>query len=289
MLTALQLQQHRRRRTLPSLKQQYHEYILQRIESHKNSLSRRELLELGNEAVAEMETAQGDQFLLTEVLLTDWVDRLVYKRLRLQPYSRWARHFKQLRTAQREPTHWGIDRRSPVLHILDRLEPGDTALIIGNDAAPIAFLLAAHDVEVVFTGNDMTFVDQVESRVSEEALGHYCSTYVAPIGQFGCGLPERVHLIAIDTGTLESHRAGDRRTILERLMDRTRPGGVHLILPSEHAIAPEAYLSHYAEWAREDPAPEKKKPARSFGIAMGKPPEIAEVATEAPRSRDVSA
>ena len=34
MLTALQLQQQRRRRTLPSLKQQYHEYILQRIESH---------------------------------------------------------------------------------------------------------------------------------------------------------------------------------------------------------------------------------------------------------------
>ena len=45
MLTALQLQQQRRRRAVPSLKQQYHEYLLQRIESYKNSLSRRELLE----------------------------------------------------------------------------------------------------------------------------------------------------------------------------------------------------------------------------------------------------
>lgn len=289
MLTALQLQQQRRRRALPSLRQQYHEYILQRIESHKNCLSRRELLQLGNEAVTEMESAQGDQFLLTEVLLTDWVDRLIHKRLRLQPYSRWAKHFKQLRSAQREPTHWGIDRRSPVARVLDRLEPGDTALVIGNDAAPVAFLLAAHDVEVVFTGSDMTFVDQVESRVSEEALGHYCATYVAPVGQFGCGIPERVHLVAIDTATLGAYRAGERRAIIERLMARTLPCGVHLILPSEHALAPEAYLTHYAEWAREDPAPEKKKATRSLGVTLGKPPKIAEVPVEPARSRDVSA
>jgi hypothetical protein len=289
MLTALQLQQQRRRRTLPSLKQQYHEYILQRIESYKNSLSRRELLELGNEAVTEMETAQGDQFLLTEVLLTDWVDRLIHRRLSLQPYRRWAKHFKQLRTAQREPMHWGVDRRSPVVRLLDRLEPGDTALVIGNEAAPVAFLLAAHDVEVVFTGSDMTFVDQVESRVSEEALGHYCATYVAPVGQFGCGIPDRLHLVAIDTGTLESHRAAERRSIIERLMSRTHPGGVHVILPSDHALAPEAYLSHYAEWTREDPAPEKKKPSRSFGLLLGKPPEVSEGLARPPQSRDVPA
>jgi hypothetical protein len=289
MLTALQLQQQRRRRALPSLKQQYHEYILQRIECHKNNLSRRELLELGDQAVAEMGTAQGDQFLLTEVLLTDWVDRLIHKRLRLKPYSRWAKHFKQLRAAQREPTHWGIDQRSPIVRVLDRLEPGDTALVIGNDAAPVAYLLAAHDVEVVFTGSDMTFVDQVESRVSEETLGHNCVTYVAPIGQFGSGIPERVHLVAIDTGTLESHRAAERRAIIDRLMVRTHPCGVHLILPSDHALAPEAYLSHYAEWTREDPAPERKKAARSFGVTMGKPPEVSEARAETHRSRDVPA
>ncbi len=84
MLTALQLQEQRRRRAVPSLKQQYHEYILQRIESYKNSLSRRELLDLGDMAISEMETAQGEQFLLTEVLLTDWVDRLFHRRLGLE-------------------------------------------------------------------------------------------------------------------------------------------------------------------------------------------------------------
>lgn len=257
---------------MPSLKQQYHEYILQRIEAYKNSLSRPELLDLGNEAVAEMEAAQGDQFLLTEVLLTDWVDRLIHKRLSLQPYSRWSKHFKQLRTAQREPTRWGIERRCPITRLLPRLEPGDTALILGNDAAPIAYLLAAHDVEVIFAGSDMTFVDQVESRVAEEALGHFCSTYVAPTTDFPPELSPQVNIVVVDTATLGLGTSARRREVIERLMERTAPTGVHLIVPSAHALAPEAYLSHYAEWTRED-STEKRRPARSFGILLGKPPD----------------
>lgn len=274
MLTALQLQQQRRRRAVPSLKQQYEEYILQRIESYKNSLSRRELLDLGDEAIAEMDTARGEQLLLTEVLLTDWVDRLIRKRLSLQPYSRWARHFRKLRQAQREPTRWGIDRRCPLTVLLPRLEPGDAALVIGSDAAPAACLLAAHEVQVTFLGADMTFVDQVESRVAEEALGHCCATYVAPTGHLPPEVPVEVHLVVIDTGTLDSEPAGRRRAILATLMERTAPGGVHLILPSDQALAPEAYLSHYAEWVREEPGSERRRPARSFGVLLSRPPAV---------------
>ncbi|HXG43273.1 MAG TPA: hypothetical protein VNJ71_00805 [Gemmatimonadales bacterium] len=271
MLTALQAQQQRRRRPVPSLKQQYQEYVLQRIEGYKNSLSRRELMELGDEALAEMEAAENGQFFLTEVLLADWVDRLIYRRLGLQPYSRWARHFRELRAAQREPTRWGIDPRSPVTRILPRLEPGDTALVIGSDAAPVAYLLAAHDVEVVFTGPDLTFVDQVESRVAEEALGHYCATYVAPVGHLPPGLPP-VHVVVFDTGALDGETASSRRRIVQTLQEQTAPGGVHLIVPTEHALAPEAYLSHYSEWIREDLESRRRRPQRRAGILLGKPP-----------------
>lgn len=287
MRTTLQLQQQRRRRAAPSLKQQYEEYILQRIESFKNSLSRREVLDLGDEAIAEMESARDDQFLLTEVLLSDWVDRLIRKRLGLQPYSRWARYFRELRAAQREPTRWGIDRRCPVIQLVPRLEPGDTALVIGNDAAPVAYLLAAYDVQVVFTGPEMTFVDQVESRVAEEALGHLCTTFVTPTGHFPCELTEPVQLVVLDTGTLDGVTAPACREFLQRLMERTSPGGVHLILPSEHALAPEALLTHYGEWTREDTATERRRPARSFGILLAKPTSAG--SSPAAESRDVPA
>jgi hypothetical protein len=288
MLTAIQLQQRRRPRQVPSLKQQYHEYILQRIEGYKNSLSRRELLDLGNEAVAEMELARSGQFLLTEVLLTDWVDRLIHKRLGLQPFSRWQKHFKQLRSAQREPTRWGIEPRCPVIGLLPRLEPGDAALVIGTDVAPIAYLLASHDVAVTFLGSDLTFVDQVESRLAEEALGHYCATYVTPTGQLPLEVPEQVQLVVFDTGTLDTETQSVRRAILERLMARTAPGGAHLVMPSSHALSPEAYLSLYPDWSREDQRGVRRKPARSAGILLGKPPE--EPASSHPiSSHDVSA
>src|SRR4026207_673659 len=87
MLSALQIEQQRPRRPLPSLKQLYHEYILQRIEDYKNGLRRNELLNLANEAFAEMGTTQEAQFVLTEVLMADCVDRLINRRLRL-PSSR---------------------------------------------------------------------------------------------------------------------------------------------------------------------------------------------------------
>jgi hypothetical protein len=272
MLTAIQLQQQRRRRSVASLKQQYQEYLLQRIEAYKNSLSRRELLALGDEAVSELGAAQCEQFLLTEVLIADSVDRLIHKRLALQPYKRWSKGFRELRAAQREPTRWGIERRSPITQLLPRLEPGDTALVLGVDAAPLAYLLAAHDVSVTFCGDDMTHVDQVESRVADEALGHCCGTYVAPTGQFPPDLPSQVTIVIMDTGVLDPHTSNQRRAIIDRLMERTAPCGVHLLVPSTHALAPEAYLSHYGEWIREDRVAEKRKPSSSCGVMLGKPP-----------------
>ena len=124
--------------------------------------------------------------------------------------------------------------------------------------------------------------------VAEEALGHYCVTYVTPTGQLPHDLRSQVHLVVLDTGTLNPETSSARREILHKLMDRTAPGGVHLVVPSEHALAPDAYLSHYGEWTRENLPPEKRRPARSFGLLLGKPPEVAERAAPRPASRNAT-
>jgi hypothetical protein len=271
MLTALQLEQHRPRRPLPSLKQLYHEYILQRIEDYKNGLRRNELLNLANEAFAEMGAAQDAQFVLTEVVMADCVDRLISRRLRLPSYRRWVAQFKELRAAQREPTHWGIDRRCPLQLLLPRLEPGDCAMVIGADAAPLAFLLSAHEVSVLYMGCDMTFVDQVESRVAEEGLSEWCITYVAPAGYWPGEVLARAHIVVVDTGTLDMLSARQRRDLFHILQDHTEPGGAHLILPSDRALAPEAFLSFYQGWHRDGPASEKRRQARPASLLVGKP------------------
>src|SRR5947207_3446387 len=144
MLTATQVRQtHRRRRSPYSDKQHYQEYILQRIEGFKNSIGRDELLRLGDEAASELQTASEGQFLLTEVLMLESVDRLIMKRLALRPYSRWRRQFLKLREAQRTPTHWGLEPTCPLARLLPRIEAEDVALVIGSGAEPATYLLAA--------------------------------------------------------------------------------------------------------------------------------------------------
>ena len=60
-----------------SLRQEYEEFLFQRIEEYKNTLSRAALLLVGDEAVRELEIAAADQYLLTEVLLLEHVDRII--------------------------------------------------------------------------------------------------------------------------------------------------------------------------------------------------------------------
>ena len=90
------------RRPPRSLKQEYQEFLLQRIEEHKNALTREELLEIGDEAVHELEESAAGQYLLTEVLLLEHVDRIIARRLRLPSFPRWRQKHRALRGAQRE-------------------------------------------------------------------------------------------------------------------------------------------------------------------------------------------
>src|SRR2546428_9969490 len=95
------------RRAPRSLKQEYQEFILQRLEEYKNTVPRAELLKIGDEAVRELQTSNHDQYLLTEVLLLEHVDRIIARRLRLPSFPRWRPKHPALRQAQRQPSPWG--------------------------------------------------------------------------------------------------------------------------------------------------------------------------------------
>src|SRR6058998_1569940 len=150
MLNALNDDQPSRiaRRPPRSLKQEYQEFLLQRIEEYKNTLSREELLEIGDEAVRELEASAAGQYLLTEVLLLEHVDRIIARRLRLPSFPRWRQKHRALRAAQRAPTHWGLEPDGPLVSAVRRLEPGDLAVVVGAAALPAALFIAAHDAEV---------------------------------------------------------------------------------------------------------------------------------------------
>jgi len=262
VLTATQVRQsHRRRRSPYSDKQHYQEYVLQRIEGYKNSIGRDELLRLGDEAASELQATAEGQFVLTEVLMLESVDRLIMKRLSLRPYRRWRQQFLRLRAAQRTPTHWGLEPQCPLSPLLPRIEPEDSALVVGSAAAATTFLLAAHEAEVIFLADDLGSVERVESRMATEALSSLFDSYVTqfdPIPEFLRFLQD-FDIIVLDPGVLLELSSTARLDLILDLQQRSRPGGVHIILPTCPALAPESLRSMYGGWTREEEPKRKRK------------------------------
>ncbi len=229
------------RRAPRSLKQEYQEFILQRLEEYKNTVPRAELLKIGDEAVRELQTSAQDQYLLTEVLLLEHVDR-----------PRWRQKHRTLREAQREPTHWGFDRGHPIVPWAERLEPGDIVVVLGAAALGEALFLAAHDAEVFLLDQDLGAVEAAEGRaVSEQLAG----AFQALVINFGSWFPDLApSLVAIAAGSLSQLRTKQRASLIADLQVRTPSGGVHVILPpaAENRevipLGPETLQALYRGW-----------------------------------------
>jgi hypothetical protein len=257
MLTSVPLQTHKTgmtpvRRLPRSLKQEYQEFILQRIEEYKNTVPRAELLKIGDEAVRELHASAQDQYLLTEVLLLEHVDRIIARRLRLPSFPRWRHKHRALREAQREPTHWGLGRAHPLVPWASRLEPGDVTVVLGAPALGEALFLAAHDAEVFLLDQDLGAVEAAEGRAVTEQLA---GAFQALVINFGSWFPDlSPSLVAIAPGSLGALRSKQRASLIADLQVRTPSGGVHVILPptAEHRevipIAPEALQTLYRGW-----------------------------------------
>ena len=265
----------RQRAPLPSPRQQYEEYILQRIEDYKNSLSREEVLRLGNDALAELSEGPEGQYFLTEVLMQEAVDQLIKKRLKLPAFPKWRRNFAERREAQREPTHWGIERASALVALLPRLEPGDHALVVGSSGETAACLLAAWDLRVTCLLGDDATCTRVENRMAAESLTRGFTAYVVLLGSWFPELELPVHLVVLDAATLAELPAPRRLALLARLQDVTPPGGVHVVLPGPGGVAPETWLSLYPDWERLPVrfAPQRRgtKRAAPPGLLLGRP------------------
>ncbi|MGQ0562992.1 MAG: hypothetical protein ACT443_14100 [Gemmatimonadota bacterium] len=72
-------------------RQQYQAWVEEQIEEYKTALTREELLDLAEQAVQELFTSPDGQYPLTEILLCDAVDTLLFRRLNLPDYKHWLK------------------------------------------------------------------------------------------------------------------------------------------------------------------------------------------------------
>jgi len=74
-----------------SPRQQYIEWVEDRVEDFKANVSRDDLLAFAEQAVDDLFGSQDGQYPLTEILLRDAVDALIVRRLGLPTYRQWLR------------------------------------------------------------------------------------------------------------------------------------------------------------------------------------------------------
>lgn len=273
MLRGTDTRRARARRPPPSLKQQYQEYVLQRIETYKNSLGRSRLIEIGGEAAAEMQDSCAGQFLLTEVLMQEAVDRLIVKRLRLPSFNKWKQQYAERRRAQRELTHWGLEPDGILAALLPRVEPEDQVLVAGPAVAPAAYLLAAYEATVTYIAADIGSVERMEAGLADEALAGAAECFFV---QPGCWLPpfgSPLDLVVVDASALIETDPGDRAVFVRQLQAVTAAGGIHLLLPGRGGLAPEAMVAWYEGWSRDQVARTRRRGAAhpSRGVVLTKP------------------
>ena len=72
-------------------RQLYLAWVEEQIEDYKSSLSRDALMTVADEAVQQLFDSPDDQIPLTELLLRDAVDMLLFRQLKLPTYRQWLR------------------------------------------------------------------------------------------------------------------------------------------------------------------------------------------------------
>ncbi|MCH7489792.1 MAG: hypothetical protein IID05_03765 [Gemmatimonadetes bacterium] len=248
------LQPDRPRRRTQSLRQEYEQFILQRIEEYKDQLSRAQVLGLGDEAVRDLEVGPEGQLVLTEILMLDHVDRIIKKRLRLPTFRRWREKHVNMRRAQRQPTHWGLASDTPLSEIVPLLEESDLTLVVGTQVAAVGFLVAAHDIDVLLIDQDLAGVEAAESHAAAEALaGRFQALVISLGGWFPDVNPT---LVVMDPNLIATLDDTTAARVIKLLQDRTVPGGAHVVLGLPPAgggdlVPPDRWQHHYGGWRTE--------------------------------------
>jgi hypothetical protein len=149
--------------------------------------------------------------------------------------------------------------------------------VVGTEAAPTTYLLAAHDAAVTFIAGDLGCVERVESRIAAEALASMFESYVAQLDQ---ALPEflgfltGVDVIVLDPGVLVELSAAGRAELVGDLQARSRPGGIHVLLPTCKALGPDALRAFYPGWKQEEDPKRRRRTTdhrRHDGLVLCKP------------------
>jgi len=229
-----------------SLKHEYELYVEEEIEHYKESVPRQALLAIGDEAVAVL--AGDSQFSLTELLLCEEVDRLIFRRLRLPTYETWKRRRLKAAAELRRPERWGLTADAPVVRTVVPSADGPV-LVAGAGTEGSALLLAAHGRDVVTIGKEENALLRVLSEADAAGLSERVRALVGDLGSFTTDVPLRA--VVCSLSALAALTKAERARALALLKDATADGGVHVVEGSARGrgrMVLDELVATYAGW-----------------------------------------
>jgi hypothetical protein len=238
--------------TLPrptrSLKYEYELFVEQEIENYKESVPRNVLLSIGDDAVSSL--SAEPQFALTELLLCEEVDRIIFKRLRLPNYDTWRRRRIKLIEELRRPEYWGLRPDDVLVRALPRSTEG-RVLVAGASDEVSALYLAANGCDVTTLTPEADSLD----RVMQAAIGAGLAGKVhALIGDLSSWTPEvPLNAVIVNPAALLGMSLAERARVIEALQGATMDGGIHLLQTAGNgkpngAMSIEELRSRYRGW-----------------------------------------
>ncbi|HEY9226234.1 MAG TPA: hypothetical protein VIP11_06290 [Gemmatimonadaceae bacterium] len=207
-----------------SLKHEYELFVEQEIENYKESVPRSVLLAIGDDAVSSLSSAP--QFALTELVLCDEVDKIIFKRLRLPSYETWRRRRLKLIDELRRPEHWGLRPDDALVRALPQSTDG-RVLVAGAPDEVSALYLAANGCEVT----TLTPEEDALERVMQAAIGAGLAGRVhAQVGDLSSWTPHLpLNAVIVNPAALHGLGPVERARVIETLQSATMDGGVHLV------------------------------------------------------------
>ncbi len=229
-----------------SLKHEYELFVEEEIENYKESIPRSALLSIGDEAVAVL--SEQPQLALTELLLAEEVDRLIFRRLRLPSYQTWRRRRLKLLRELRRPEHWGLQADDVVVRSVR--PTGEAHVLVAGSAAGPALYFAANGCEVTAVASEDDVVARVLNAAAEAGLGERVHALRA---DWSAWAPDaELDAVIVTSNALRGLTAAQRARVIRLLQSATADGGIHLVEATDtQRTAPtlQELESRYRGWA----------------------------------------
>lgn len=235
------------RRPARSLRHEYELFVEEEIENYKESIARSALLSIGDEAVGIL--TEQPQFALTELLLAQEVDRIIFRRLRLPSYQTWRRRRLKLLREMRRPEHWGLHADDVVVRAV-RTNGEARVLVAGSPAEGPALYLAANGCEVTAVANEEDVLERVLVAAEAAGLGERIHALRADWSEWA---PDaELDAVIVLSTALRGLSAPQRARIIKLLQGATADGGIHIVQAADtQRMVPtlQELESRYAGWS----------------------------------------